>query len=383
MAIIAAEVMPMSAMPALITTDEDDPRWLAMVSNDRAYDGAFVCAVRTTKIYCRPTCRARLPKRENVSFFDTPDAAERAGYRACKRCHPREAAGGDQQDLVGRICARIDASEGMAPSLDELGSEFGLSPFHLQRVFKRIAGVTPRQYAAARRVERLKIELRADGAVAGAIYGAGFGSSSRVYESAASTLGMTPAAYGKRGAGMRIRYTIAQSPIGRVLVAGTERGIASVCIGDDDAELEETLHSDYAAAQIERDDLSSARWRDAVLQAISDGGADPSLPTDVRATAFQARVWQALREIPAGETRAYHEVAASLGQPKATRAVARACAMNPTAIVVPCHRVVRADGDAGGYRYGTERKRALLENERRKHPPGSASSGLEPAAEPI
>jgi AraC family transcriptional regulator of adaptative response/methylated-DNA-[protein]-cysteine methyltransferase len=357
----------MFAMQAVIETDNDETRWQAVVRNDPACDGAFVVAVRTTKIYCRPICRARLPKRENVSFMESPDDAERAGYRACKRCYPRNTTAG-QQDLVSRICARIDASDGVTPSLDELGSDFALSPFHLQRVFKRIAGVTPRQYAAARRVERLKTELRADGAVAGAIYGAGFGSSSRVYETAASTLGMTPAAYGKGGAGMRIGYTIAESPIGRVLVAGTERGIASVCIGDNDATLVDTLHSDYRAAHIERDDVSSARWRDAVLRAISEGGADPSLPTDVRATAFQARVWQALREIPAGETRAYHEVAEAIGHPNATRAVARACAMNPTAIIVPCHRVVRADGDAGGYRYGTDRKRALLENERRKHP---------------
>ena len=359
----------MTAMTAPTEIDERDPRWLAMSRNDTASDGVFVCAVRSTKIYCRPSCPARLPLRKNVRFYGTPADAEAAGYRACKRCHPRDAAaGGDQRDLVSRICARIDTSEGAAPSLDELGAQFAVSPFHLQRVFKRITGVTPRQYAAARRVERLKTELRGDGAVAGAIYGAGFSSSSRVYETAASTLGMTPAAYGRRGAGMRIGYTIAPSTIGRVLIAGTERGVASVCIGDDDALLETALRSDYLAATIERDDAGSARWRDAVLRAISDGRTDPSLPTDVRATAFQARVWQALREIPAGETRSYQQVAASIGRPKAHRAVANACAANPTAIIVPCHRVVRADGSDGGYRWGTGRKRALLDSELAKNP---------------
>jgi AraC family transcriptional regulator of adaptative response/methylated-DNA-[protein]-cysteine methyltransferase len=356
----------MTAMPALIQADEDESRWLAMARSDSAFDGAFVCAVTSTKIYCRPSCRARLPRRENVCFFEAPADAERAGFRACKRCHPREGALDSPRELVGRICARIDASGGAAPTLEDLGKEFQLSPFHLQRVFKRVAGVSPRQYAAARRVERLKAELRTEGAVAGAIYGAGFGSSSRAYESAASTLGMTPAVYGRRGRGMRIGYTIAVCALGRVLVAGTERGIASVCVGDDDAVLEAALRSDYAAAQIERDDAGTARWRDAVLAAINSGTTDSSLPLDVQATVFQARVWHALRAIPSGETRSYSDVAAAIGAPRAVRAVARACATNPAAVVVPCHRVVRADGGEGGYRWGVERKRALLEREAAK-----------------
>jgi AraC family transcriptional regulator of adaptative response/methylated-DNA-[protein]-cysteine methyltransferase len=364
----------MTAMPALVQADEEESRWLAMARSDSAYDGAFVCAVTSTKIYCRPSCRARLPRRENVRFFEAPADAERAGFRACKRCHRQEGALDSPRELVGRICARIDASAGAAPTLEELGREFGLSPFHLQRVFKRVAGVSPRQYAAARRVERLKAELRTDGAVAGAIYGAGFGSSSRAYESAASTLGMTPAAYGRRGRGMRIGYTIAACALGRVLVAGTDRGISAVYISDADAVLEATLRGEYAAAQIERDDAGAARWLEAVLAAIDGGSTDASLPLDVQATAFQARVWQALRAIPAGETRSYSEVAAAIGEPRAVRAVARACAMNQAAIVVPCHRVVRADGSQGGYRWGIERKRALQETERRSHSRGLSTT---------
>jgi AraC family transcriptional regulator of adaptative response/methylated-DNA-[protein]-cysteine methyltransferase len=347
------------------TTQNDDIRWRAVVEGDRSLDGAFVTAVRTTRIYCRPSCPARKPKRENVEFFTAPDGAERAGYRACKRCRPREVAPDSQRALIQRVCDRIVDGDGTAPTLNELGIEFHVSPFHLQRTFKRITGVTPRQYAAAHRVGHLKQELRASGGIAGAVYRAGYGSSSRVYEGAGRVLGMTPAAYGRGGRGMRIAYTVQPCALGQVLVATTGRGIAFVCLGNSAAALESELRDEYPAAEIARDDRAAKRYAVPVVRAIKDGHPDHTLPVDVLATAFQARVWQALREIPCGETRSYAEVAHAIGQPKAARAVARACAENPTPIVVPCHRVVHADGTLSGFRWGVGRKRDLLARERR------------------
>jgi AraC family transcriptional regulator of adaptative response/methylated-DNA-[protein]-cysteine methyltransferase len=343
-------------------TLDDEQRWQAVLEADRAFDGAFVTAVRTTHIYCRPSCPARKPMRKNVEFLASPDVAERAGYRACKRCHPRDA--DPQRVLVQRVCDRLVEGES-APPLAELGAEFGVSPFHLQRTFKRVTGVTPRQYAAAHRVGRLKEELRTSERVTGAVYRAGFGSSSRVYEQTGRLLGMTPAAYGRGGRGMRITYTVQTCALGQVLVAATDRGIAFVCFGDDVLPLEEELHGEYPAAEIARDDRATRRFAAAVLRAVRDGHPDHTLPVDVLATAFQARVWQALREIPRGETRSYAEVARAIGQPKAARAVARACADNPTPIIVPCHRVIHADGTLSGFRWGVGRKEKLLERERK------------------
>jgi AraC family transcriptional regulator of adaptative response/methylated-DNA-[protein]-cysteine methyltransferase len=344
------------------TTLDDERRWRAVLETDRAFDGAFVTAVRTTHIYCRPSCPARKPKRENVEFLASPDAAERAGYRACKRCHPRDA--DPQRALIERVCDRLIEGES-APSLAELGAEYHVSPFHLQRTFKRITGVTPRQYASAHRVGRLKEELRAETGVTGAVYRAGFGSSSRVYEQTGRVLGMTPAAYGRGGRGMRITYTVQSCWLGQALVAATDRGIAFVCFGDSVRRLEEELHCEYPAAEIARDDRATKRYAGAVLRAVRDGHPDHTLPVDVLATAFQARVWQALREIPRGETRSYAEVARAIGRPKAARAVARACADNPTPIIVPCHRVIHADGTLSGFRWGVGRKEKLLEREQR------------------
>lgn len=352
----------MTQTPA--TALDDERRWQAVLATDRALDGAFVTAVRTTRIYCRPSCPARKPKRQNVEFLATPDEAERAGYRACKRCHPREVAADPQRALIERVCVRLVDGDA-APTLAALGAEFRISPFHLQRTFKRITGVTPRQYAAAHRVGRLKEALRADRGVTGAVYRAGYGSSSRVYEDASRTLGMTPAAYGRGGLGMRIAYTLQSCDLGRVLVAATDRGIAFISMGDDDAPLESALHDEYPAAEIARDDRAAKRYAAPVLRAIREGRPDHALPVDVLATAFQARVWQALREIPRGQTRSYTEVARAIGRPKAARAVAMACAANPTPLVVPCHRVVHADGTLSGYRWGTARKKQLLEREKR------------------
>jgi AraC family transcriptional regulator of adaptative response/methylated-DNA-[protein]-cysteine methyltransferase len=348
---------------------DDDRRWRAVLDTDRAFDGAFVTAVRTTHIYCRPSCPARKPLRKNIAFLATPAAAERAGYRACKRCRPRDIAADPQRDLVARVCNRLIDGD-TAPTLTELGVEFGISPFHLQRTFKRITGVTPRQYAAAHRVGRLKEELRASDRVAGAVYRAGFGSSSRVYEGAARTLGMTPAAYGRGGRGMRIAFTVQPCVLGRVLVATTGRGIAFVCLGDSAKRLESELRGEYPAAEIARDDRAAKQYAAPVVRAINSGHPDHTLPVDVLATAFQARVWQALREIPRGETRSYGEVARAIGQPTAARAVARACADNPTPIIVPCHRVIHADGSLSGFRWGVQRKRKLLESERANRPKG-------------
>ena len=347
----------------LLRTTDDDSRWRAVLDSDRSLDGAFVTAVRTTRIYCRPSCPARKPKRENVEFMATPAEAERAGYRACKRCRPREAGADPRRALIERVCERLIEGDA-APTLAALGAEFRISPFHLQRTFKRITGVTPRQYAAAHRIGRLKEALRADAGVTLAVYRAGYGSSSRVYEDASRTLGMTPAAYGHGGRGMRIAYTVQPCELGRVLVAATDRGIAFISMGDDDAPLESALRHEYPAAEIARDDHGAQQYAVPVLRAIREGRPDHALPVDVLATAFQARVWQALREIPRGETRSYTEVARAIGRPKAARAVAMACAANPTPIVVPCHRVVHADGTLSGYRWGTARKRELLEREK-------------------
>ncbi len=347
------------------TALDADACWRVVEERRASARGLFIIAVRTTGVYCRPGCPARTPKRENVEFFAAPDDAEAAGYRACKRCHPRDAAADPQQELIQRVCDRLADDNGPAPTLAALAAEFRVSPFHLQRTFKRVTGVTPAQYAAAHRVGRLKRELRAEGGVAGAVYRAGFGSGSRVYERTGIALGMTPAAYGRGGRGMRIGYTIAACPLGRVLVAATERGIAFVSLGDDGAPLEEALRREYPAAEIARDDRKTKQFAAAVLRAMRDGDAQAALPVDVRATAFQARVWQALREIPRGATRSYAEVARSLGQPSTAPAVARACATNPVPIVVPCHRVVRGDGTLAGYRWGIERKRALLAGEQR------------------
>ena len=357
-------------MVALMTSNTqpnastDDGRWRAVLDADRSLDGAFVTAVRTTRIYCRPSCPARKPKRENVEFLPSPDDAERAGYRACKRCHPRELGTDPQRALIERICDRL-IEGAAAPSLAALGAEFGVSPFHLQRTFKRITGVTPRQYAGAHRVGRLKEALRSDAGVTGAVYRAGYGSSSRVYEGASRTLGMTPAAYGRGGRGMRIAYTVQPCDLGRVLVAATNRGIAFISMGDKDAPLESALLDEYPAAEITRDDRAAKPFAAPVLRAIREGRPDHALPVDVLATAFQARVWQALREIPRGETRSYTEVARAIGRPKAARAVAMACAANPTPLVVPCHRVVHADGTLSGFRWGVGRKKKLLEREKK------------------
>jgi AraC family transcriptional regulator of adaptative response/methylated-DNA-[protein]-cysteine methyltransferase len=339
---------------------DDAAAWAAVEARDGGSDGRFVYAVRSTGVYCRPSCPSRRPLRRHVAFFGTPDEAEAAGYRACRRCRP----GGGEASIVERVrrACRIVDTAAEPPTLRSLARAVGASPFHLQRAFTRIVGLSPHEYAAGRRVDRLKARLKAGADVTTATYDAGFGSSSRVYEQAAARLGMTPATYGRGGLGMEIRYAIAESPAGRVLVAATDRGVCAVMIGESDAPLVAALAREFPRASIVR----APRALDAYVRqvvALAGGGAG-TVPIDVAATAFQWRVWRELQQIPPGETRSYAQVAAALGAPRAARAVARACASNPVALVVPCHRVIRGDGGLGGYRWGVDRKKKLLDRER-------------------
>ena len=338
-----------SALPLL----GSDERWRAVLAHDRRFDGTFVYAVRSTGIYCRPSCASRRPRRPQVTFFPIPEAAEREGYRACRRCHPAEATAGDPAvALVREACRALDAGE--RPK----GAQR-----RLVRAFKRVLGITPKQYAEARRVSRFKQELKRRKQVSPALYEAGYGSSSRVYERTHAQLGMTPATYARGGVGIDMRYTTAATPLGRLLVAATDRGICRVALGDDAAVLEADLAAEFPAARRRKDQTALDQWLRPILRYLEHGAPSLDLPLDIRATAFQRRVWQELQRIPFGETRTYAEVAKSIGQPKATRAVARACATNPVALIVPCHRVVREDGELGGYRWGVERKRSLLKQE--------------------
>ncbi len=340
--------------------------WQSVLTRNQSADGSFVYAVRSTGIYCRPSCPSRRPKREQVLFFPLPEAAEQAGFRACRRCQPREIDGytNDQVELIRQACRVIEEHLDDDLTLASLGAQLHISPHHLQRSFKRVMGITPRQYAETRRLDQFKSRLRAGASVTRAMYEAGYSSSSRLYERAPAHLGMTPTAYRKGGPGMNISYTIVDCPLGRLLVAATERGICGVSLGDSDAALEAALRGEYPAAQIQRDEAGMGEWVSAFLSYLSGRQPDLNLPVDVQATAFQWQVWEALRAIPSGSTRSYSEVARAIGQPRAARAVARACATNPVALVIPCHRVVRENGDLGGYRWGVARKQRLLAQEK-------------------
>ena len=344
-------------------------RWQAVLARDARADGTFVFAVRSTGIYCRPSCPARRPRRAQVAFFPRPEAAEEAGFRACRRCRPHEAAGADPGiTLVQQACRYIEEHLDGPLSLRAISTRFDLGPHALQRVFMRILRITPRQYVDACRMDRVKARLRAREAVASALYAAGYGSSSRLYERAPARLGMTPATYRRGGRHMRIGYTIAGSPLGRLLVAATERGVCAVSLGDSDARLETALRAEYPEAEIHRDERGLGTWVGALTSYLEGVRPHLALPLDIQATAFQHRVWETLQAIPYGETRSYAEIARAIGRPTGARAVARACATNPVSLVIPCHRVVRGDGGLGGYRWGLERKRALLDRERATAP---------------
>ena len=344
----------------------DEQRWQAVVGRDSSQDGAFVFAVATTGVFCRPSCPARHPRRNNVSFYDRALDAEHAGYRACLRCRPKAVDGNPQAALVRAVCRYIEQHIEDRLTLGLLAREFRRSPFHLQRMFKGVLGISPKAYIDACRLQNVKNNLQAGHSVTTSLYAAGYGSSSRLYERTASQLGMTPEKYRRGAVAAMIRYTIADSPLGRMLIAATDKGICAIQFADSDEELQQGLMREFPFAVRKRDDGAMAEWRASLVHVMRGQDSHPSLPLDIRATAFQRRVWEYLQQIPRGETRSYSEVARDLGMPKATRAVARACATNPVAVAIPCHRVVRKNGDMSGYRWGIERKEKLLALEQQR-----------------
>ena len=347
----------------------DEERWKAVLARDEASDGRFVFAVSSTGIYCRPSCPSKRPRRENVRFYQGAREAERAGFRECLRCRPRSLSGSPRQQLIKAICRYIEQHLDQPLTLEKLGAAFGQSSFHLQRSFKAALGITPKEYANSCRMRGFRQRLKAGDSVTRAMHEAGYSSSSRLYSRSASELGMEPAKYRRGAIATAIRYTCAKSPIGRMLIAATEKGICSIQFADSDEELEQGLKHEFPFAIRRRDDEALGQFTEALLQSIGSQAANASsLPLDIRATAFQRRVWSYLQSIHAGETRSYAEVAKGIGRPSAVRAVARACATNPVAVAIPCHRVVRSDGELGGYRWGLKRKQALLQRE-------SASAG--------
>ena len=341
----------------------DASRWRSVLARDRDADGTFVYGVNSTHIYCRPSCPSRVPRRDRVAFFLAPLEAEQHGYRACKRCRPQAIASEDPWvEKIRRACAYLAHVDGH-PSLSTLAATTGGSPYHVQRNFKRLVGVTPRAYAEACRLRKVKRRLHRGDAVTDAVIDAGYGSSSRFYERAAPKLGMSPSTYRRGGAGMSIQYTIVDSALGRLMVAATARGICAVAMGATDAELMRNLTREFPSATIRAEAGPLTRGTKEILARLTGRRPRHDLPLDVQATAFQWQVWQALLAIPHGETRTYSDVASAIGRPRAVRAVARACATNPVAVAIPCHRVVASTGAASGYRWGVARKRALLARE--------------------
>ena len=343
-----------------------DERWEAIQNHDPAYETTFTFGVITTGVYCLTTCRGAPVLRKNIEFFDEIAEARAAGYRPCKRCRPDE--GGPHTRAVAVVtqaCELIDAAPDQPLTVAALARTVGVTDHTLRRSFEMIVGITPRQYAEQRRLERFKDGVRNGHDVTSALYDSGFGSPSRLYESSDARLGMTPGQYRSGGAGVSISYAIVDSPLGRLLVAGTEKGVCRISLADDDAAHVSTLASEFPNASFRRDEGRIASWAAVVADIVCGETPDTAddLPLDVRGTAFQRRVWEALRRIPRGETRTYSQVAEEIGEPRAARAVANACAKNPTPIVVPCHRVVRSDGTLGGYALGPERKKSLLDQE--------------------
>jgi AraC family transcriptional regulator, regulatory protein of adaptative response / methylated-DNA-[protein]-cysteine methyltransferase len=344
-------------------TTSPDAMWAAVVARDASFAGQFYIAVKTTGVYCRPGCPARLPKRDNVRFFDTRDEAERAGFRPCKRCKPNQPSL-DQVHAtkVAQACRLIEAAD-EAPKLDALAEIVGLSPYHFHRIFKQTVGVTPKAYAVAHRNKRVRAELPTSDTVTAAIYGAGFNSNGRFYANASEVLGMAPTDFREGGAGQDIRFAIAECWLGLVLIAESEKGVCAILFGDDPEELRCDLQDQFPRARLIGSDKSFEELTAKVIAFVEAPGQGLDLPLDIRGTAFQHRVWDALRRIPVGSTASYAEIAEKIGAPKAVRAVARACATNRIAVAIPCHRVVRSDGGLSGYRGGVERKRALLAKE--------------------
>ncbi len=338
--------------------------WQAVLNRDPSFDGKIFYGVHSTKIYCRPTCPSRRPNRSQVSFYRSPQAAEADNFRPCKRCHPQAAiAPNSTTDKVIAACRYVEAQSDHIPTLAELSDRVEMSLSYLQRVFKKITGVTPFEYANAHRIQHLKQHLHQGESVTHALYEVGYGSSSRLYETSLENLGMTPASYKQHGKGEEIRYAIVDSPLDFLLIAATDRGLCSVQLGDSIADLETQLRHEFRHASIRQtDELQD--WMQAIVNYLSGNLPLPDLPCDVRATAFQVQVWEALKKIPIGTTVHYSDIAATIGQPTSVRAVARACATNPIALLVPCHRVIPKSGGLGGYRWGVSRKQRLLDLEK-------------------
>ena len=349
-----------------LRTMDEETRWRAVETRDASFNGIFFYGVRSTGVYCQPSCPARRPRRAQIVFFASQGEAEASEFRPCLRCRPRDPKALDaRREMIEQACRLIEAAtpEQGWPSLATLGQTLGVSRYHLQREFKKIVGVSPRQYGVAHKVKQFKSRIKEGESVIDAMNEAGYGSSSRLYEQTNAELGMTPASYARGGAGATINFTVAACELGCLLVAATARGLCAVRLGDSDAELEATLRREFPGAEITHDPQSLGVYLEAILQHLAGQQTSLDLPLDVRATAFQRRVWEELRRIPFAATRSYREVAENIGQPTATRAVAGACAANPVALVTPCHRVVRGDGSLSGYRWGAERKAKLLAQE--------------------
>lgn len=343
---------------------DDESRWQAIVKRDRDADGVFYFAVQTTGVYCRPSCPARLAKRKNVRFYSTCEQAERAGFRPCKRCRPKEAPLAERQrDAAARACRLIESAD-EAPNLTDLADAVGMSRFHFHRVFKMVTGVTPKAYAAAHRAGRVRDELAHGATVTEAIYGAGFNSSGPFYATSTAQLGMTPTAFRAGGDGATIRFAVGECSLGSVLVAASDKGVCAIFLGDDPEALVRDLQNRFPKARLVGGDATFDRWVAETVGLVEQPALGLALPLDIRGTAFQMRVWESLRQIPPGSTASYTEIAERIGQPKAARAVAQACAANSLAVAIPCHRVVRRDESLSGYRWGVERKAELLQRER-------------------
>src|SRR5262250_1893978 len=356
-------LMRANETPRTSSLFDDDACWKAVKRRDRAADGTFFYSVRTTGVYCRPSCAARLPRRENVTFHKTCADAERAGFRPCKRCRPNEPALAEAHAAaVARACRLIEEAE-EAPSLGALAQSAGMSRFHFHRVFKAVTGVTPKAYAAGHRGKRVREELAASNTVTEAIYGAGFNSNGRFYAAASDLLGMTPTQFRAGGSGNVIRFAVGQCSLGAILVAATSKGVCAIEFGDDPETLVRALQDRFPKAQLLGGDKAFERLVAQVVGFVETPARGLDLPLDIRGTAFQQRVWKAIREIPAGSTASYRDLAKRIGAPKAVRAVAQACGANGIAVAIPCHRVVRTDGALSGYRWGIERKQALLARE--------------------
>ena len=356
-------IMMSAPTMAVSAFSSDEDRWAAVAQRDRNADGIFYYSVKTTGVYCRPSCAARLPRRENVRFHATCDAAERAGFRACRRCRPKAPSLAEQRaSAVAEACRLIERAEEM-PGLDALAQAVGMSRFHFHRVFRSVTGLTPKAYATAHRTRRVHEELSRGSTVTDAIYGAGFNSNGSFYAVSSQLLGMTPTSFRAGGLGVSIRFAVGECSLGSVLVAATEKGVCAILLGDDPDALVRDLQDRFPRANVIGGEKDFEQVVARVVGLVETPAAGFDLPLDVRGTAFQQRVWQALRTIPAGSTASYADIARQIGRPKAFRSVAQACGANPLAVAIPCHRVVRTDGALSGYRWGIARKRALLNRE--------------------